>query len=135
MMNLNDKSTENTKNNLSSVSGFDEYSASEQQRMTQINKYGGTNMSEGSFFRPSVHNRGGADPNEFARCTIARCTISSSSTNRDSNSECESVDQRESLRSRSAYIKTAHFRGTGQNGQILKEDLPTWSRKLHNKQH
>jgi hypothetical protein len=24
------------------------------------------------------------------------------------------------------------FRGTGQNGQILKEDMKNWSRKLHN---
>lgn len=24
------------------------------------------------------------------------------------------------------------FRGTGQNGQIMKEDLKNWSRKLHN---
>ena len=118
---MNLDSSENPRN-ISNVSGFDEYSASEKHRMTLINgskspghnNSGGLgqsneNIMRGSTFHTSNNNR---DNNEFARLTV-----SSSSTNRDDVSECESSsDPRDSLRSRNAYIRTAHFKGTGQNG-------------------
>lgn len=58
---------------------------------------------------------------------------STSTSNRDTNSETSSyADGRGSIKSidnRAKYPN--HFRGTGQNGQILKEDMKCWSRRLH----
>ena len=100
------------------TSGFDEYSSSEQHRLTLI-------------------NRSRDEVRRTFREEFPRCTASSSSSNKDSNSNsCESdfIDPRDSLSSRKMYIKTQDFfRGTGQNGQILKEDVVVWSRRLHNK--
>ena len=85
--------------------------------MTLINRSGGNNNNSGNgggnstdpAMRGSTFHTSNNRDNEFARCTIS--SHGSSCSNRDS--ECESIDPRDSLCSRQNYIKTAHFRGTG----------------------
>lgn len=84
--------------------------------------YGDDQPARGSTFR--------AMKEEFPRCSM-----DSTSTHRDSVSETGSVEPRDSYKkggsSGSGRRRAASFRGSGQNGQILKEDMKLWSRKLH----
>ena len=64
---------------------------------------------------------------------FARCTIDSSSSHRSAESNNYGHDANEGYTKKSSKRRYPElFRGTGQNGQIMKEDLKSWSRKLHN---
>jgi len=63
---------------------------------------------------------------------FSRATIKSMSKSDGSSSEEENADNEDPKQSKRRFPEL--FRGTGQNGQILKEDLKNWSRKLHNDQ-
>lgn len=68
-------------------------------------------------------NQSGQNPNEFARASI------NSASSRGENSTIS--DEEDDDDSSQRVTPFEMFRGTGQNGQILKEDLKKWSRKLH----
>ena len=63
------------------------------------------------------------DQGDFARCTI-------NSDDPDSESDNSTNEKNYNKNNQSRFPEL--FRGTGQNGQILKEDMKNWSRKLHN---
>lgn len=101
------------------TSSFDEYQSNEhyqkqgKQRPTFIN-------------RPT--HRGTQNQNEFARATI-----NSISSRGENSTEDEQENEEEDIVKAGLDRPFPElFRGTGQNGQILKEDLKNWSRKLHN---
>ena len=63
---------------------------------------------------------------------FARASIDSYNENGNS-SDNDSIDHKEGFKKGSSSIRYPElFRGTGQNGQVLKEDIRNWSRKLHN---
>lgn len=84
---------------------------------------------------------------EFARCTIDSGDSKSGGSGGgqkrfrkdrdDSGNEDETTRSSARFSSKDALKRTKrypdYFRGTGQNGQILKEDMLSWSRRLHAK--
>ena len=67
---------------------------------------------------------------EFSRCSIDSLG-SHRTSNEDSDEDLEGEEGSQNKYQSKKNKLVINFRGTGQNGQVLKEDMKNWSRKLH----
>lgn len=93
------------------TTSFDEYQSSEHHKKNQKPN------------RPTFRSTNREQPNnDFARASID--SINSRPTCSEDGDADDDLDY--------GTARPLDFKGTGQNGQVLKEDLNAWTRKLHN---
>lgn len=121
------------------ASSFDEVSTSDHYRKTQTSRPVPESMRGSTFKHRAEGLEYSQDNQEFSRASIdsakdGRCPSEDHKpVRRKRRSHEKEENERGDDYSRDLRQYPDHFRGTGQNGQILKEDMISWSRRLHYK--